>query len=178
MFIFPEVIILQSIGLSLSSFEIVGLFFYYFLLPLFRSFHFKNFCWSIVDLQSCVTLCCATKWISYTNTYIHYLPFFVLVSLNIIWDLSSLIRNWTCAPSIGRAVLTTVWSGKFPLLQFFKLILMEIIISLMLDKVCFLQWLNSYCFHFCFFSYKWLIRLFCVRNIFSVVCILFLPILC
>jgi len=153
-------------------------FLLHFLLPLFRSFHFLNFCWSIVDLQCCVTLCCATKWISYTYTCIRYLLFFLLVSLNIIWDLSSPTRDWTCAPSIGRAVLTTEWPGKFPLLQFFKLTLMEIIMSLMLDKVCFLQWLNSNCFHFCFSSYKWFIRLFCVRDMFSVVCILFLPILC
>ena len=105
-------------------FLLIFFFLLHFLLPLFRSFNFLNFCWSIVDLQCCVTLSCATKWISYTYTYIHYLPFFLLVSLNVMWDLSSPTRDWTCAPSIERAVLTTIWPGKspllHPLLQFFQ----------------------------------------------------------
>ena len=42
---------------------------YYFKLPILISL-FK-FYWSIVDLQSCVSFRCTTKWISYTYTYIH-----------------------------------------------------------------------------------------------------------
>ena len=32
---------------------------------------FFNFYWSITDLQCFVSLCCTTKWFSYTYTYIH-----------------------------------------------------------------------------------------------------------
>ena len=34
-------------------------------------FIFKSFYWSIVDLHSCVTLCCTTKSVSYTYMYIY-----------------------------------------------------------------------------------------------------------
>ena len=40
----------------------------------FHSFvFFKNSCWSIVDLQCCVSFCRAAKWISYTYAYVAYI---------------------------------------------------------------------------------------------------------
>ena len=40
---------------------------------------FKNFYWSIVDLQRCVSFRCTAKWICYTYTYIH--SFFKKINL-------------------------------------------------------------------------------------------------
>ena len=41
-------------------------------MSIFLSFFFlKNFYWSIVDLQCCVSFRYTAKWISYTYTYIH-----------------------------------------------------------------------------------------------------------
>ena len=37
------------------------------------------FCWSIVDLWSCVNFCCTTKWFSYT--YIYYILFLIFFSM-------------------------------------------------------------------------------------------------
>ena len=36
-----------------------------------RYYFFKNFYWSIVDLQCCIGFRCTAKWISYTYIYIH-----------------------------------------------------------------------------------------------------------
>ena len=41
-------------------------------LPLFK----KNFVWSIVDFQCCVSFRCTAEWISYKYTYIHSFIFF------------------------------------------------------------------------------------------------------
>ena len=35
----------------------------------------KNFYWSIVDLQCCVSFRCTAKWMSYTYTYTHFFCF-------------------------------------------------------------------------------------------------------
>ena len=48
-------------------------------------FLFKKFYWSIVDLQSCVNLCCTVKWLS----YIFFFPFFPIVVYHRVLNIAS-----------------------------------------------------------------------------------------
>ena len=73
---FGWVILYYSVGflmLSRNFFLNFQIYWSFYLLGNSKKSILRNlfFYWSIVDLQCCVTFCCAAKWVSYTYTYIN-----------------------------------------------------------------------------------------------------------
>ena len=91
------------------------------------------FNWNVIALQRCVSFCC-TMWISYMYTYmpsffgftshlghhralskVQYFFFFYLIFwLCIMWGLSSLTRDWTHVPCVGRQILIHCTTREVP----------------------------------------------------------------
>ena len=99
---------------SIEQFPVLyirSLFVIYFIL------FFKNFYWSIVDLQCCVRFRCTAKWICYT--YIHsFLDFFPIYAITEYWIEFALLS------SRSLLVICFIYSSVYmsiPIFQFIPL---------------------------------------------------------
>ena len=69
-------------------------------------FIFKNFYWSIVDLQCCASIVCTAKWISYADIYIYLYRHSFLDSFCIWSSFRKLFKVRTCPVFVSFNLLS------------------------------------------------------------------------